>query len=163
MLGSFELASHLHEALGARPDDFGRTFAAGLRAALRVEAPAWGEMARKRMQLNDWCTSVFEEVDFLLTPTVPYDPPPAKGPFPAETEGRRQRGAAVAVFTIPFNWSWHPAATVRAGLSKRGLPIGLQIVAPRHRDDLVLRAALAYERERPWHPEWPTTWEKRDD
>jgi aspartyl-tRNA(Asn)/glutamyl-tRNA(Gln) amidotransferase subunit A len=129
---------------------------------MRVEAPAWGEMAKKRMALNDWCARVFEQVDFLLTPTVPYDPPPAKGPFPAETEGRRQRAAGVAAFTIPFNWSWHPAATVRAGLSQRGLPVGLQIVAPRHRDDLVLRAAHAFERERPWHPHWPTTWEKLD-
>ena len=91
---------------------------------------------------------------------MPYDPPPAKGPFPRETEGRRQRPAGVAAFTIPFNWSWHPAATVRAGLSRAGLPAGLQIVGPRHREDLVLRAALAYERERPWHPHWPETWEK---
>ena len=101
--------------------------------------------------------ALFEQVDFLLTPTVPYDPPPAKGPFPRETEGRRQRPAGVASFTIPFNWSWHPAATLRAGLSRRGLPVGLQIVGPRHRDDLVLRASLAFERERPAHPHWPTT------
>jgi aspartyl-tRNA(Asn)/glutamyl-tRNA(Gln) amidotransferase subunit A len=161
-LGSFELASQLHRLLAERRDDLPRGLAAGIEMAMRVEAPDWGEMAKKRMELNDWCARVFEQVDFLLTPTVPYDPPPAKGPFPAETEGRRQRAAGVASFTIPFNWSWHPAATVRAGLSRRGLPVGLQIVAPRHRDDLVLRAALAFERERPWHPHWPTTWEKLD-
>jgi aspartyl-tRNA(Asn)/glutamyl-tRNA(Gln) amidotransferase subunit A len=86
---------------------------------------------------------------------VPYDPPPAKGPFPDEIEGRPQPPAGVACFTIPFNLSWHPAATVRAGLSRRGLPVGLQIVGPRHREDLVLRAALAFQRERPWHPHWP--------
>jgi aspartyl-tRNA(Asn)/glutamyl-tRNA(Gln) amidotransferase subunit A len=161
-LGSFELASQLHRFLAERRDDLPRGLAAGIEAAMRVEAPDWGEMAKKRMELNDWCARVFDEVDFLLTPTVPYDPPPAKGPFPAETEGRRQRSAGVASFTIPFNWSWHPAATVRAGLSRRGLPVGLQIVAPRHRDDLVLRAAHAFERERPWHPHWPTRWEKLD-
>lgn len=66
--------------------------------------------------------------------------------------------ASVAVFTIPFNQSWHPAATVRAGLSNAGLPIGLQIVGPRHREDLVLQAARAFEKERPWHPDWPTSW-----
>jgi len=159
-LGSFELASHLHAFLAERRDELPRGLAAGIEAAMRIDAPLWGEMARKRMELNDWCARLFEEVDFLLTPTVPYDPPPAKGPFPAETEGRRQRAAGVASFTIPFNWSWHPAATVRAGLSRRGLPVGLQIVAPRHRDDLALRAALAFERERPWHPHWPTTWEE---
>jgi len=159
-LGSFELASKLRAFLPEREDEFGRAFLQGVKAMLQFDAREWGEMAKKRMQLNDWCARVFDAVDFLVTPTVPFDPPPAKGPFPAETEGRRQRGAAVASFTIPFNWSWHPAATVRAGLSRRGLPVGLQIVGPRHRDDLVLRAALAFERERPWHPRWPTTWAK---
>ena len=63
--------------------------------------------------------------------------------------------ASVASFTIPFNLSWHPAATVRAGFSKAGLPVGLQIVAPRHRDDLVLQAAHAFEQARPWADHWP--------
>ncbi|MEE9436170.1 MAG: amidase family protein, partial [Candidatus Adiutricales bacterium] len=100
----------------------------------------------------------FDRFDLLITPTVPFDPPLAKGPFPEETEGRKQTPAAVAAFTIPFNFSLHPAATVRAGLSKAGYPVGLQIVGPRHRDDLVLQAARAFERERPWHPDWPTSW-----
>jgi aspartyl-tRNA(Asn)/glutamyl-tRNA(Gln) amidotransferase subunit A len=51
--------------------------------------------------------------------------------------------------------SWHPAATVRAGLSRAGLPVGLQIVGPLHREDAVLAAAACFERERPWHPHWP--------
>jgi aspartyl-tRNA(Asn)/glutamyl-tRNA(Gln) amidotransferase subunit A len=161
LLGSFELRSLLAGFLPERRGEIGRSLLQGLDLAETIDARAWGEMARKRAALNDWCAALFEQVDFLLTPTVPYDPPPAKGPFPAETEGRRQRPAGVAAFTIPFNWSWHPAATVRAGLSRRGLPAGLQIVGPRHRDDLVLRAALAFERERPWHPAWPTTWEGR--
>jgi aspartyl-tRNA(Asn)/glutamyl-tRNA(Gln) amidotransferase subunit A len=161
LLGAFELRSQLAGFLPERKREIGRSLLAGHELAERIDARAWGEMAKKRAELNDWCARIFEQVDFLVTPTVPYDPPPAKGPFPRETEGRRQRPAGVAAFTIPFNWSWHPAATVRAGLSRRGLPVGLQIVGPRHRDDLVLRAALAFERERPWHPHWPTTWEKR--
>src|SRR5262249_13589526 len=108
--------------------------------------------------LSDWCTEVFEQADVLVTPTVPFDPPPARGPFPTETEGRRQPLAGVAAFTIPFNLSWHPAATVRVGLSRASLPVGMQIVGPRHRDDLVLRVARAFERERPWHPHWPVSW-----
>jgi aspartyl-tRNA(Asn)/glutamyl-tRNA(Gln) amidotransferase subunit A len=162
LLGAFELRSYLSSFLPERREDIARGTMQGLDLAETIDARAWGEMARKRAELNAWCATLFEQVDFLLTPTVPYDPPPAKGPFPRETEGRRQRPAGVAAFTIPFNWSWHPAATVRAGLSRRGLPAGLQIVGPRHRDDLVLRAALAFERERPWHPHWPTTWRKLD-
>jgi len=119
---------------------------------------AWGRSAALRAQLNDWCAQTFDQFDLIVTPTVPYDPPPAKGPFPSETDGRPQAFAGVASFTIPFNLSGHPAASVRAGLSKAGLPIGMQIVGPRHRDDLVLQVARAFERERPWHPHWPTSW-----
>jgi Asp-tRNA(Asn)/Glu-tRNA(Gln) amidotransferase A subunit family amidase len=141
--------------LPERKEEFGRTFIRGVEAGLALDAPTWGEMARKRIALNAWCAELFGQVDFLITPTVPYDPPPARGPFPSETEGRRQPPAGVAAFTIPFNLSWHPAATLRCGFSQAGLPVGLQIVGPRHRDDLVLRAALAFENEHPAHPDWP--------
>merc|ERR1712034_134432 len=87
-------------------------------------------MRRLRSAINSWCADFFERYDILLTPTVPYDAPPARGPFLAELEGRRQPGANFGSFTMPFNLSWHPAATVRAGLSSAGLPVGLQIVGP---------------------------------
>jgi aspartyl-tRNA(Asn)/glutamyl-tRNA(Gln) amidotransferase subunit A len=119
--------------------------------------PEWfSQAAQARFNLSAWAASIFERYDLLVTPTVPYDPPPAKGPFPSETEGRRQLAWGVASFTIPFNLSWHPAASLRVGLSNAGLPIGMQIVAERHQDELVLQAAQAFERERPWHPHWPT-------
>ncbi len=44
---------------------------------------------------------------------------------------------------------------MRAGLTDSGLPCGLQIVAPRHREELILQLAYAYERERPWNDVWP--------
>jgi aspartyl-tRNA(Asn)/glutamyl-tRNA(Gln) amidotransferase subunit A len=155
ILGSFELASQLHSYLPHREPDFGRAFLATVQLGWKMTPELWEEGARLRAELNDWCARSFERFDLLVTPTVPYDPPRARGPFPAETEGRPQIPLSVASFTIPFNLSWHPAATVRVGLSRAGLPIGMQLVGPRHRDDLVLQAARAFERERPWHPEWP--------
>jgi aspartyl-tRNA(Asn)/glutamyl-tRNA(Gln) amidotransferase subunit A len=65
------------------------------------------------------------------------------------------------VFTYPFNLSGHPAASVRAGMADDGLPCGLQIVAERHRDDLVLQAAHAYEQARPWNEHWPALAERQ--
>lgn len=156
LLGAFELAAELHHLLPEHEDDFGRTFLRGIKTAWDMTPERFGEGQRMRMQLNSWCTEIFDEYDLLVTPTMPFDPPPAKGPYPEETEGRRQPAWAVAAFTIPFNLSWHPAATVRAGFSRAGLPVGMQIVGPRHRDDVVLQAARAFERERPWHPNWPT-------
>jgi aspartyl-tRNA(Asn)/glutamyl-tRNA(Gln) amidotransferase subunit A len=161
MMNAFEAAGKLHGLLPAHEQEFGRGYLRGVKAGWRMTPEVLGNDARTRMALNNWCAEVFESYDLLVTPTMPYDPPPAKGPFPTETEGREQPFIGVAAFTIPFNLSWHPAATVRAGLSREGLPIGMQIVGPRHREDLILQASLAYERERPWHPEWPVTWEKR--
>jgi aspartyl-tRNA(Asn)/glutamyl-tRNA(Gln) amidotransferase subunit A len=155
ILGAFELAAHLHQYIPEKEKDFGRTFLSGVKLGWEMRPETWGEAAKLRAQLNAWCAELFENFDALVTPTVPYDPPPAGGPFPQETEGRPQVIAGVAAFTIPFNLSWHPAATVRIGLSRAGLPMGMQIVGPRHRDDLVLQLARAFERERPWHPHWP--------
>src|SRR5262249_50780055 len=145
LLGSFELASQLHSLLPARERDFGRAFLETVKVGWRMTPEIWGDGARLRAELNDWTAETFARFDLLLTPTVPYDPPPARGPFPAETEGKRQIALSVASFTIPFNLSWHPAATVRVGRSRAGLPIGMQLVGPRHRDDLVLQAARAFE------------------
>jgi len=155
ILGAFELSSRVASILPEREKDFSRSLMEGMRMAAGVTPQWWGEMARARAELCEWCARTFEEYDLLLTPTVPFDPPPAKGPFPNETEGRPQRMAAVASFTIPFNLGWNPAATVRAGLSRAGMPIGLQIVGRQQQDELVLQAARAFERERPWHPHWP--------
>jgi Asp-tRNA(Asn)/Glu-tRNA(Gln) amidotransferase A subunit family amidase len=159
MFGAFELASNLCHLFETHKGEFGRSFLAGPENTRILTCEQFGQLENKRAQLNQWCAELFDQVDLLVTPTVPFDPPPANGPFPEETEGRKQFPAAVASFTIPFNLSWHPAATLRVGLSKAGLPIGLQIVGPRFREDLVLQAARAFEREKPWHPNWPTSWE----
>ena len=155
MIGGFELASVLYPLIKNQEGDFGRSFISGAKNAMSLTADAWGKAAEKRAELIHWCVDIFDQFDVLITPTVPFDPPPAKGPFPEETEGKKQPPAGVASFTIPFNLSWHPAATVRAGISKEGLPVGMQIICPRFRDDLVLQVAQAFEKIRPWHPVWP--------
>jgi aspartyl-tRNA(Asn)/glutamyl-tRNA(Gln) amidotransferase subunit A len=48
-------------------------------------------------------------------------------------------------FTFPFNLSQQPAASIPCGFTRAGLPVGLQVVAAKYRDDLVLRVARAYE------------------
>jgi len=53
-------------------------------------------------------------------------------------------------YTYPFNLTQQPAASVPCGFSADGLPIGLQIVGRRGHDALVLTAARAFERARPF-------------
>jgi aspartyl-tRNA(Asn)/glutamyl-tRNA(Gln) amidotransferase subunit A len=154
LVNVFDTAARLSHLLPQHEAEFGRAFLWGVKHGWSMTPERWRAAQERREQLNRWCADVFSRFDLLLTPTTPYDPPPAGGPFPKELEGKPLPDASVASFTIPFNLSWHPAGTVRAGLSKAGLPVGLQIVAPRHRDDLVLQAAHAFEQTRP-APQWP--------
>jgi aspartyl-tRNA(Asn)/glutamyl-tRNA(Gln) amidotransferase subunit A len=111
---------------------------------------------RLRARLNAELASLFERYDVLLTPTLPTEAFSATGPFPSDIDGQALAlPIHVVAFTYPFNFSGHPAATIRAGFTDAGLPAGLQIVAERHRDDLVLKLARAFERERPLD-HWPT-------
>ncbi len=155
LITAFEVGARIAKLRPAHDAEFSRGLLETIRYVESMTQTMWGEISRKRAAVVAWCAETFTEFDLLVTPTVPYDPPPARGPFPTETEGRPQVTASAASFTIPFNMAWNPAATVRAGLSRAGLPVGLQIVGPMHREDLVLRAARAFERERPAHPDWP--------
>jgi Asp-tRNA(Asn)/Glu-tRNA(Gln) amidotransferase A subunit family amidase len=146
----------LYEWLEKYHDDFGRAFAAGTEGAPRVTWKHMGQAYRRRREFNDWCQRVFERFDLLLCPVLPTEAFPAKGPMPSEINGQPLKDALGAVvFTYPFNLSGHPAASVRAGLTDSGLPCGLQIVAERYREDLVLQASYAYEQARPWNDKWP--------
>jgi len=155
LLGALEQLSRLQHLLPEHEEEFGRSYLRGVMTGTRLTPERWSKLRRRRNEIVQWCAGIFERFDLLLTPTLPYDPPKAAGPLLQEVEGKPQPASNIGGFTMPFNLSLHPAASVRAGMSKAGLPVGLQIVAPRHRDDLVLQAAYAFEQLRPWHPVWP--------
>ncbi len=89
-----------------------------------------------------------ETYDLLLTPSLPITAFAAglEEP-PSDTEGR---WVDWTPFTYPFNLSRQPAASVPCGLTRSGLPTGLQIVGPLYGEALVLRAARAYETDQPF-------------
>jgi Asp-tRNA(Asn)/Glu-tRNA(Gln) amidotransferase A subunit family amidase len=55
--------------------------------------------------------------------------------------------------THPVNFTGHPAASVPAGLSREGLPVGLQVIGRRYEDGAVLSVCRALEQRRPWLPD----------
>ena len=63
---------------------------------------------------------------------------------------------AASAFTFAFNLTGQPAATVPCGVTRDGLPIGLQIVGRRFDDVTVLRASAAFEAARPWADRRPS-------
>jgi amidase len=89
--------------------------------------------------------SALAEVDLLALPTTPLKARPLPtGPLSAtdSTHIAHEMGAN----TSPFNVSGHPAISVPCALSD-GLPVGLMLVGRRGQDDLVLRAAHAFQTE----------------
>lgn len=93
--------------------------------------------------------------EILLTPTLAVAPFPILMQGPEKIDGRYVRPAEFLAFTYPMNLTGQPAATVPAGWTADGLPVGLQIVG-RHLDDpMVLRASAAFEAASPWRDKWP--------
>jgi aspartyl-tRNA(Asn)/glutamyl-tRNA(Gln) amidotransferase subunit A len=156
-LNNLDTCARLSTLGPERRSEVGRGLLAGVAQVQSATPDALELMIRRRAQLVAWAAELFEDVDLLVTPTIAYDGHPAAGPYPTEIDGKPAHATGPATFTIPWNLAHHPAATVRVGLSTRNMPIGMQLVAPRHRDDLVLQIAAAFERERPWLPRWPTT------
>jgi aspartyl-tRNA(Asn)/glutamyl-tRNA(Gln) amidotransferase subunit A len=98
---------------------------------------------------------VYERFDLLLCPTLAV-PPFAVGQDDADPlEGERLGPLQWTRFTYPFNLTGQPAASVPAGWTKSGLPVGLQIIGDRHADLLVLQAARAWEQVQPWGDKRP--------
>jgi Asp-tRNA(Asn)/Glu-tRNA(Gln) amidotransferase A subunit family amidase len=97
---------------------------------------------RAREQLTVDAAAVFAEVDVLLTPTTAVPAFAAEGPPPG--------GAMATPFTMLANLCWNPSISVPAGLTSEGLPVGLQITAARHRDEVPLRLARIWEQTQPW-------------
>jgi aspartyl-tRNA(Asn)/glutamyl-tRNA(Gln) amidotransferase subunit A len=94
-----------------------------------------------RMDLGRRMGRFHDAYDLLVTPTMPLTAFEAGVEVPKGSGHRRWTGWTP--FTYPFNMTQQPAASVPVGVDGDGLPIGLQLVAARHRDDLVLRAAHA--------------------
>jgi aspartyl-tRNA(Asn)/glutamyl-tRNA(Gln) amidotransferase subunit A len=101
----------------------------------------------KRGALGTHMRQFMQRHDLLVTPSVAI---PA---FDARPAGQMRMDPQSMLgwtpFSYPFNLTQQPACSIPCGLTRAGLPIGLQFVGPMFGDALVLRAARAFERVRP--------------
>ena len=113
-----------------------------------LNAEAYREELGYRMSL------FHSRYDLLLTPTMPIPAFVAGEDFPRG--GGYDGWMDWSPFTYPFNFTQQPAASVPCGFTAAGLPVGLQIVGGRYRDDIVLKASWAFEQAHPFvMPEEP--------
>ena len=122
-----------------------------LRAEWTAEQLTSAVMGRKAVYNAAW--RFFRTYDLLLTPTLAVPPFEHGIQGPTEIGRRTVEPFHWLSFTFPFNLTGQPAATVPAGWTADGLPVGLQIAGRRLDAPAVL--AAAYEAAAPWRDRWP--------
>jgi amidase len=117
--------------------------------ALTAREIAEGELLRTRQWQR--VREFLETRDVWLTPTMAVPPFPIEHPHVLEVNGQPVgRAMQRSHLTYAFSVLGLPAISIPCGFTRRGLPVGLQIVGKRRGEVAVLRAAAAFEAARPW-------------
>jgi aspartyl-tRNA(Asn)/glutamyl-tRNA(Gln) amidotransferase subunit A len=126
----------------SRHGEFDPNLLASAKAGLRYSLQDVVNAQVSRRELAIAWNLFFAKYDLLLSPAVAVQPFEAGKNLPDGPDGKAN--ALWSPYTSQFNLSRHPAASVPCGLSRDGLPIGLQIASGHYKDALVLRAAARY-------------------
>ena len=142
----FWMVGQQHQRLN-QIEQFGPTLRGSVEAGLKLTAIDFATAERTRQLLFQRFRELFERYDVLLTPAAPVKPYLVEMSFPDRINGRAFEnyidwiapGYLITLVSLP-------AATAPAGLSQDGLPIGMQIVAPRFEEPLILQVARQIHR-----------------
>ena len=134
---------------------FGEDLKGNIEAGMKVTALDLAAAEHNRQEVFHRFRALFERFDILLTPAAPVKPYPVEMSFPNEINGRKLENyidwiAPAFLITLVSV----PAGSVPAGKTADGLPVGLQIVAPRFAEPRILALAKLVQRSHPigWPP-----------
>jgi len=113
-------------------------------------AASWLVLQRLEREM----AAFFRTADLLLTPAVACSPYQADGMMPEVIDGRDAKESMTEPFGLLANICWNPSISIPAGLTRAGLPVGLQLIARRHHDHVALRLARIFEQVQPWSFPW---------
>jgi len=111
---------------------------------------SWAQITKLNYEVADF----FKTHDLLMSPATGCKPYKADSTPLQVIDGRDASETGVEPFGMLANACWNPSISIPAGLTHDGLPVGLQITARRHRDDVLLRLARIYEKAFPWTYPW---------
>ncbi|MDZ5078088.1 amidase [Nesterenkonia sp. HG001] len=116
------------------------------RAASTISAEEALEAHDAQIELGRTVLDASADLDIVLSPISPGAAFPAEWPMPSNDVHRAMEHIH---FCVGYNFAGMPAASVNAGFTSEGSPVGLQIAAQRHQDRTALAAAAFFEGERP--------------
>ena len=131
------------------PERYGPETLRLLRTASKVDDATYQAACRRRDELLPLAAELYRSADVLLTPAAPFTAPVTTPPVDTPEGGQE------GLFTAVFNLTGAPAVVLPCGWDAHGLPIGIQLSAPRDADMPLLAAAslveeaLAFERHDP--------------
>ena len=140
----------------SRLAEFGQNLRSNVERGLKVTTLDLAQAEQTRQIVFHRFRELFERYDLLLTPAAPVKPYPVEQNFPDEINGRKFENyvdwiaPAFLVTLVSL-----PAGSVPAGMTSDGLPVGLQIVAPRFEEPRILSLAKIVQQMNPigWPPE----------
>lgn len=103
---------------------------------------AYEELEVVRRDFSTELNALFDRVQVLISPSMPYLPPEASELLALGSDPERANGLT---FTAPFDYSGHPTLSVPAGLSEGKLPTSVQFVGPLLDEEVLLRVGSAFE------------------
>jgi Asp-tRNA(Asn)/Glu-tRNA(Gln) amidotransferase A subunit family amidase len=119
-------------------------------ATENLPVPVYARFMQRRHRLELEVAELFEDIDVLLTPTTAVPAFDATTPRNVTIGGEKIDPALTVPFTMLANLCWNPAISIPVGLTRAGLPVGLQATTRRHNDELALRLARISEQIQPW-------------
>lgn len=149
LVSSLDMAAWHREAAAGRHDELTPFVRMGFELVERLTGDDLLRATRRRQDVVDAWAAVFSEVDLVLSPTTAVPAFAAEGPPPTVIAGREAGWVAATPYTMPANLAGTPACSIPAGFVD-GLPVGLQVCARRHEDELCFAAGAVMERARPW-------------
>jgi len=148
------------DLLGDHVDHLSPQFAALIERGNTLSAVDYKLMDVLRTEVYDAFQNLFSKYDLLVCPTLsvlPFDNAADGNTLgPSAVNGQAVDSTIGWCLTYPFNFTGHPVASVPAGLSHTGLPVGLQIVGRRFDEVGVLAASALLEEVRPWVDQYMT-------
>jgi amidase len=117
-----------------------------IEASLKVDLRTVTNAERQRGVYWQSVRQFLERYDYILTAAIGVPPFRLNHPLPTEIGGKKvTRYYDAYLSTYAFSITGLPVISLPAGLTREGLPVGIQIVGPRFRDDRVIEAGVAYE------------------